>query len=117
MRSEKAVTIFRSRPTIDGPFYSGAMQCWRIQFYQRGETYHYSRESSFWIERVADAEIVGKLTAKVETWEEWCELPPKVKEALAHSATGGYCYVSGIGIHREALHQAFNKNDAIPFRQ
>lgn len=95
--------IFRSKPQVDGPFYSSAMQCWRIQYYQRGETYHYSRESSFYIERIADAERVAKLMQQspVDSWEAWCKLVDAAKKLPEWE---GFCWVTGIGAYgRETI--------------
>lgn len=98
-RSKKAVTIFRSEPQIDGPFYSHAMRCWRIQYYERGLTYHYSRESSIYIERLSDAQKVAPLVEVIKTWDAWKALVPHIKETLAQSETGGFCYVTGLDLH------------------
>jgi len=94
-------------PTIDGPFYSQAMRCWRVQYYERGLTYHYSRESSLYIERLEDAQKIEPII-RVASWEAWKEAIKKVKEILSQSETGGYCYVTGIGEWREYLHVHHN---------
>ena len=103
-RSKKAATIFRSEPQISSVFYSVAMRCWRVQYYERGLTYHYSRESSIYIERLEDAQTIAPLIEVVKTWEAWKALIPRIREALAFSKTGGYCYEVGSSGWRQDLH-------------
>ena len=98
-------TIYRSDPQVDGPFYSLGMKCYRIQYYQRGQTYHICRESSLHIERLADSQIIEGMLAqqKPHSWESWLEFIERVRN-LPPTTWKGTVFVYGIDATRTVIH-------------
>jgi hypothetical protein len=98
-------TIYRSEPQIDGPFYSLGMKCYRIQYYQRGQTYHVCRESSFHIERLADAQVIEEMITKMrlDSWDAWLRLVDAVRNTPA-TLWKGFVFIYGIDTTRTVIH-------------
>lgn len=100
MRSVTATTIFRSKPIIEGLFYSHAMKCWRVQYREVGLTFDTSRESSLCFafrpsipqhdyERYIAH--IGESVPRITTWKEWQEFTKFVCENMRDACE--FCYV------------------------
>lgn len=81
------------------------MKCFRITFYQRGHTYHICRESSFHMERLADAERIQSIMSAepVRTWEDWLRLVDTVRK-MPSTYWKGYVYIFGVELQRTVIH-------------
>lgn len=90
-RTEKTTTILRSKPIIEWPFYSLAMKCWRIQYYERGLTFVSSRESSLCIEHEDEMQRVAAFLHGVDSWEKWQKFLKRVEGIRKEFR--GFCYV------------------------
>jgi hypothetical protein len=68
------------------------MKAWRIQYYEHGVTFDKVREASLYCERIQDAETIGKIFAKVATWQDWKKAVAAVQKSFRGKTAQGFIY-------------------------
>lgn len=79
----------RKTKRVNGPFYSQARKYWRIEYCEYGKWLEQGRDACLLFQEKHDAEEIGKIFARVATWEEWQKAVNKTKKFVeAHKPKG-----------------------------
>lgn len=92
------MTGCRFKLTVEGPFYSDAMKCWRIQVREQGITFDKAKEASMCIQFNDDMAYIRPLMrGGIETWDDWTRFVGETKRYVEQYGVKGYVTVVGYG--------------------